>query len=181
MKKHAQTMFKTLALIAVMTAGSLSAAEAPPKVGIVNFKSCVENSKIGKQEQGNFEILKKQAELAMQQKEKEITDLATKLQDPDYVDSLSKEAEADLKHKYRTMSQEAMQHQQQLYQTLSQANFKIIQKLTEDVNKAAKIVAEKNGLDLVMNDEASFYFSKKLDVSPLIVNEMDAALEAKPE
>lgn len=178
MKKYALNLFKAAAFLTIMaafSAGSLTAANESPKVGIVNFKLCVEKSKIGKQEQANFELLKKQAEQTMHQREKEITELAAKLQDPDYVDSLSKEAEADLKHKYRTMSQEIMQQQQQLYQTLSQANFKIIQKLTEDVNKAAKVVAEKNNLDMIVNDEAFFFFSKKLDISQLIIDELDKA------
>lgn len=184
MKKYAY-MFKAAALLALvktaMIAAPLSSAEPSLKVGLVNFKSCVENSKIGKQEQANFDGLKKQAEMTMQQREREINELAGKLQDADYVDSLSKEAEADLKYKYKTMSQEVMQQQQQLYQTLSQANFKIIQKLTEDVNQAAKIVAEKNGYDMIMNDEAFFYFGKKLDISPLVVAELDATFDAKPE
>lgn len=172
--------FSLIALVAFASA-PLAAADADSfsikKIGFVNFKSCVENSKAGKQEQTNFESLKKQAEQTMQQREKELSELASKLQDADYLDSLSKEAEADLKHKYRTMSQELMQQQQQLYQTLSQANFKIIQKLTEEVNKAAKVVAEKNGLDVVVNEEACFYFSSKLDVSNLIVQELDATFE----
>jgi len=176
MKKFALKLFLPL----LLATGTMTAADqAAPKVGVVNFKSIVESSQIGKQEQANFEALKKQAEQTMQQKEKDLQELATKLQDADYVESLSKEAEADLKHKYRTMSQEILQQQQQLYQTLSQANFKIIQKLQDDVNKAAKTVAEKNNLDMIMNDEAYFYFNKKFDVSAQVVQELDAQFAEK--
>lgn len=173
------TLFALIALAATPAMAADQDSYSIKKIGFVNFKSCVESSKAGKQEQANFETLKKQAEQTMQQREKEISELASKLQDADYVDSLSKEAEADLKHKYRAMSQELMQQQQQLYQTLSQANFKIIQKLTEEVNKAAKIVAEKNGIDVVLNEEACFFYSKKLDVSNLIVQELDVMFDAE--
>lgn len=40
------------------------------KIGVVNFKRCVETSKLGKLEQANFEALKKQMESVLGEKEK---------------------------------------------------------------------------------------------------------------
>jgi outer membrane protein len=151
------------------------------KIGVVNFKECVEKSKMGKQEQAAFEALKKHAEQMMIQKEKEVSEIASKLHDSDYMDSLSQQAEAELKHKYRTLTQEYTQAQQQLYQSLSQANYKILQKLTEEVNKAAKNVANSRGLDFIQNEDASFYYNDKYDVTDLIVEDMDARFEAEPK
>ncbi len=124
---------------------SLQAAEvtSQPKIAVVNFKQCVELSKLGKQEQASFEALKKQAESVLQEKEKTLTEIAAKLDDSDYLDSLAPEAEAELKHKFRNLSQEMNQDQQRLYNALSQANFKIVQKLTDEVTKAASEVAKK--------------------------------------
>lgn len=159
------------------------AAADQPKVGVVDFKSCVEKSKLGKKEQANFDNLKKQMEGVLEEKEKTLTEVSNKMNDPDYLDSLSQGAEAELKHKYRTMTQELAQHQQQFYQMLNQANFKIIQKITESIAKAAKTVAANKGLDIVIHDESTFYFAPTLDISNDVIKVLDEqiAKEANDE
>ncbi len=144
-----------------------------PKVALVNFRTCVETSKSGKQEQANFDKMKKQMEDVLHEKEKTLKELSTKFNDEDYIDSLSSEAEAELKHKFRSLNQELAQHQQQFFQVLQQANFKIIQKMTEEINEAAKIVAKKKNLDMIVNEEGTFFFNPSMDISTEIVKEMD--------
>jgi outer membrane protein len=152
-----------------------TAADAPgaAKIGTVNFKLCVEESKLGKQEQASFEAMKKQMETVVEEKEKTLNDLANKLNDPDQLDLMSPEAETELKRKFRGLSQEMNQIQQQFYQTLQQANFKIVQTLSEAVNKASEQVAKDQKIDLVLNDETCFFANKALDVSTKVVTEMD--------
>lgn len=175
--KKAFFTYLTLALLCIAPFNA-SAAEnrSLQRVGVLNFKECVEKSKLGKQEQSTFESLKKQAEQIMIQREKDIGEVAAKLNDADYLESLSREAEAELRHKYKTISQEIAQQQQQLYQTLTQANYKILQKLTDEANKAAKVVAQRENLDMVFNDESTYFFANRLDITNLIINEMDASL-----
>lgn len=144
------------------------------KVGVVNFKDIVENSKYGKFEQSNFEMLKKQMESVLEDKEKTLTELSNKFNDPDYVDSLSPEAESELKHKFRMINQELSQIQAQYYQTLNQANMKILQKLNEQVSKASANIAKENGLDLILNDDGGFYYAPHLDISKKIITALDA-------
>lgn len=143
------------------------------KVRIVNFKTCVEQSKTGKQEQAAFDALKKKMETSLEDKEKVLTDLATKMEDADYLDSLSPEAETELKRKFRALSQEYTQQQSQFFQALNQTNVKVIQKLNEIVAKAAHTVGQEQGIDLILNQEASFYNSDDLDISKDIVIVMD--------
>lgn len=165
-------------VLALPLCTSLNAADAPaPKIGVVNFKSCVEKSKLGKREQGNFENLKKQMDVVLEKKEKEINEIATKFNDPDYIDSLSHEAEAELKHKFRAASQELQVQQQQYYQALSQANTKIIQMITEVVAKAADQVAKKQNLTFILNEEAVYFYAPSTDVTNLVVAELDRLFE----
>lgn len=162
-----------------LSAAPCSASDVPsnPKVAVIDFKKCVEQSKLGKQEQGNFEALKKQMEKSLEEKEKEYNELAGKLNDPDYLDSLSPEAETELKRKFRALNQDMQQIQAQFYQTLQQTNFKIIQKLQEEVKKAAATYAEKNKIDFIANEEGSFYANPKLEISTDIVAIMDQRFE----
>lgn len=159
MKMHKQI----IAALAIAFFSTTAVEGVDVKIGVINFKQAVEQSKLGKQEQASFEALKKQAEQVLQEKEKQMTAIGAKLDDPDYMDSLSPEAEAELKHKFRVLNQDLAQQQQQLYQTLSQANFKIVQKLTEAVNQAAQKLAADKKLDIIVNEDACFFFSKSLD------------------
>ncbi len=157
--------------------GTLSAAEGTgiksPVIGVANFKNCVESSKLGKREQATFENLKKQMDTILEKKEKELNEIAAKFNDPDYLDSLSNEAEAELKHKFRASGQELQAQQNQYYQALSQANVKIVQMITEVVEKAAAQVAKDKGLSFIINQEACYYCTPDADVTNLIVAEMD--------
>jgi outer membrane protein len=168
---------KTLLALCLIFASSCFAADKAAKVRVVNFKTVVEKSKVGKQEQDSFEALKKQMETVMQEKEKTLNDLMAKLDDTNYLDSISAEAEGELKRKFRGLSQEMQMQQQQYMQTLQQANFAIVQKLNEMVSKATQEVSKRDKIDLVVNDEGTFFFDKDLDISDQVVTEMDKGFE----
>lgn len=149
------------------------------KIGVVNFKDVVEHSKYGKLEQSNFEMLKKQMESVLEDKEKALTEITNKFNDPDYIDSLSSEAELELKHKFRMINQEVGQIQAQYYQTLNQANMKILQKLNELVAKASTNIAKENSLDLILNDDGGFYYAPQLDISKKVIAALDMMYDAE--
>lgn len=168
-----------LGFAALCIATAANAADARPannnatKVRVVNFKRCAEQSKFGKQEQTSFEAVKKQMETVLTDKEKTLNDMAEKSEDPDYLDSLSPEAETEMKRKFRTLNQEYAQLQQQYIQALQQTNFKIVQKLSESVAKAANAVAQQMGVDLVLNDEVTFFVAPGLDISSEVIVMLD--------
>lgn len=152
------------------------------KVGIVNTKKCLENSKLGKLEQANFEKMKNQMESILQEKEKTLEDLESKLNDDDYMDSISDEAASELKRKKRNIRNEGMQLQNQYLQTLQQANLKIVQKLTDAISKASAQVAKEEGnqsIDIIFTDEACTYFAPHLDVSDRIIEKMNTLFDAE--
>ena len=148
-----------------------------PVIRIVNFKTAVENSKLGKKEQEAFEGLKGQMEKVVEEKQKELNEIASKLDDADYVDSLTPEAETEMKRKFRAMNQEFVGMQNQYYQLLQQANVKIVQKIAETVSKASETVAKNNQFDIVLNEDGSFFNNPAFDISDLVVKEMDVIFE----
>jgi outer membrane protein len=174
-------MFKVLASLltcaAILSSADAHADPSHLKIGMVNFKTCVEQSKQGKAEQATFDNLKKQMESVLAEKEKTLNEMSSKLNDADYLDSLSPEAETELKRKFRSMSQAYAEQQNQYLQTLQQTNFKVIQNLTELVSKAADAVAKKEHIDVIFNEEACFYCSTALDVSPKVIAILDTDYE----
>lgn len=153
----------------------------PLRIAIVNFKTCVEKSKLGQKEQASFEGMKKQMESILIEKEKAVTEVAGKFNDMDYLDSLSPDAEAELKRQYRTLNQEFSQQQNQFYQTLQQANVVIVQKLTKEVTKAAEQAAKTNKIDLVLTEESIFYNVGTVDISDMVVKIMDENFAKEPK
>lgn len=151
------------------------------RVGIVNTKKCLEDSKLGKQEQVNFEKMKQQMESILQEKEKTLEDIESKLNDDDYMDSVSDKIADELKNKKRATRNEGMQLQNQYMQTLQQANMKIIQRLTDAISKASAQVAQDTSnpqpVDIIFTDEACTYYVPRLDITDQIVNKMNAIFD----
>lgn len=174
-----------LSLSAVLLCSAFAQADAaagfeqskPLRIALVNFKTCVEKSKMGQKEQASFDAMKKQMETILEEKEKALTDVSSKFNDIDYLDSLSPDAEAELKRQFRTLNQEFSQQQNQFYQTLSQTNMLVIQKLTEAVTRASEEVAKTNKIDIILNEESSFFTVASIDVSPLVIRVMDETFE----
>ncbi|MBS0627192.1 MAG: OmpH family outer membrane protein [Verrucomicrobia bacterium] len=161
-------MFKKIAAICLLAA-SLSA----DGIGVVNFANCISDSKLGKAEQANFENLKKQLGTHLEATEKELNDLAAKLNDSEYMDGLSPEADAELREKVRALNEELMRYQNQYYQVLNQTNMKIVQQISAKIASAAETVAKAKKIDAVLNQEACFYANPSLNVTDDVVKEMD--------
>jgi outer membrane protein len=182
MQKH----FRTLCLGSIMTvmmgcSGALLADNGNVKIGLVNFKEAIEKSKLGQQEQEMYDNMKKQIETILSEKEEEFQKISKKLKDDDFRESQKPEALQKLQEQYQQLGTELAQGQQQYYQALQQANFKILQRIADVVSKASEKVAGNKSLDLIINDDNSFYNSPRLDVTSEVIAEMDriAAEELK--
>ncbi len=165
------------AVLTLMTTGLCATDAAAPtsilKIGVANFRKCVEESKKGKYETAALESMQTQMESSLQELQKQLTEVSAKLNDPDYLDGVTQDAENELKHKYRTLGQEYQMMQQQFMQALQQANLKVIQNLAELISSTAKDVAQSKQLDTVFNEEAVFYANPALDVSEEIIFRMN--------
>jgi outer membrane protein len=157
--------------------GLASSAFAADPVGVVNFSTCISESKVGKQEQASFDSLKKQMGSLLEETEKQLTDLSQKFNDPEFMDGLSPEAEEDMKNKFRALSEEMNRYQNQYYQVLNQANMRVMQNISHNITQAAERVAKDKQLSMVVNKEACFFFSPQLEVTPFVIAEMDKMFE----
>lgn len=165
----------------ILCAGAVLATAMPgygaDKIGVVSFKTCLEESKIGKQEQANFDAMKKQMETVLEEKGKVLESIELKKRDADYMDSLSPEMETEFNRKARALESEFMQLQNQYMQTLQQANVKILQKLNDLISQASKEIAPAQRFDMILNDEACYFCSPALDISTQIAKKMDELAE----
>jgi outer membrane protein len=168
MKKLASVL---LTAMIALGCGQLAAHDF--KIGFVNFKECVEKSKHGLQEKNSFEALKKQMSDALEKTDKELEEIAKKLEDQDYMDSLAPTAEEELKQKFQGLSQEYARYQNQFYQLLNQANYKMLQTLHEEVSIASEKVRESGQLSLILNEDSTFAHVASLDFTQAVIDQMD--------
>lgn len=146
--------------------------------GIVNFNTCVSDSKKGKQEQNAFEELKKQFSSIMEEKEKQFNEITQKLNDQEYMDGLSPDAEAELKNQYSTVAEEMNRYQNQYYQLMQQTNMRVMQQVNQEASQAAEKVAKDKKLLMVINKDACFYYNADFDITSAVIAEMDKRFEA---
>ncbi len=146
---------------------------------IVNFADCMTNSKYGKQEQTNFENVRKQVVSMIEDTEKDLKELSQKFEDPEYLDSLSPKAEEELKIKYQSLNEDLARYQNQYYQVLQHAQMQSVQKLNATVGQAAEKIAKDKGLSYVVNKEFCFYYKPELEITNSVITEMDKIFEVE--
>ncbi len=173
--------FISIVILLLAFSTSAFAIDTRPFIGIVNFMTCITDSKYGKNEQEQLENIKKQWSSLIEETEKELNEITSKFDDQDYLDSLSPEAEEQLKVKQQTLNQDLMKYQNQLYQILNQANYFFIQKMSNNISKASEVIAQDKKLDIVLNKEACFYNNPKIDITDLVIKEMDKNFDKEKE
>jgi len=159
-----------------IVATSLSADEGSV-LGIVNFTTCVTDSKYGQKEQENFEGIRKQLSAMIEDTEKELKEIADKFGDTEYLDSLSPKAEEELKARYQALNEDLGRYQGQFYQIMQQANMQLVHKISGQIARASEKLAQEKHLNYVINREACFYYSPELDLTSQVIAEMDKNFE----
>lgn len=168
-----------LMIMVGLCSSKLAADTKQPSVGIVNFTTCMTESKMGKQEQASFESLKNQMASLLEDTEKQLNELTSKFNDPEYMDGLSPDGEEELKTKFQMLNEEMSRYQNQYYQVLNQANMKVVQSMSSRIQEAAEKVAKSRKLSMVMNKEACFFYTSGLDVTNFVIAELDRTFEAE--
>jgi outer membrane protein len=167
---------KKISIIAILALSLLFAGKVSGvdfNVGFINFKTCIEKSKQGQHEKNAFEAIKKQMSDALEKTDKELEEIAKKLEDQDYMDGLSPTAEEELKQKFQLLSQDYGRYQNQFYQLLNQANYKMLQTMHDEVSVAAEKVRDKNKLAFMLNEDSAFAHTPTLDFTHNVIEEMD--------
>ncbi len=165
-------------LATFLLAGSAFAADNA-LTGVVNFTTCITDSKSGKKEQESMENIRNQMSTLIEEAEKELKELSAKFEDTEFLDSLSPKAEEEMKLKYQTLQEDLGRYQNQYYQVLQHAQYQLIQKMSGNIAKAAETVAKQKNLDYVINKEACFYIRSDLDVTSAVISEMDKTFETQ--
>ena len=163
--------FIVLSMVGLTT--SAFAAEPAMTFGIVNSMTCFNESKLGKQEQANLEGMKKQMSSLMEDTEKKLSEITTKLNDAEYLDGLSPEGEAELKANYQSLSEQIGPLPEPILPSAEPSAHEDWANCGREHHAASEKVAKQKKLTMIVNKDACFFYNAQLDISPLIVTEMD--------
>ncbi len=175
-KEH-KSMHKFFLSAATVLGLLTGTAAETPVIGVVNFATCITDSKAGKKEQESLENMRKQMAGLIEDTDKDLREMAARFEDAEYLDSLSPKAEEELKSKFQTRQEELSRYQNQFYQMMNHAQMQMLQKISGNIARAAEKIASDKHLDYVMNKEACFYIRPDLDVTTVVIGEMDKLFE----
>lgn len=171
-------LFSLFAVAITLGSAKLVAAEAKnPNFGVVNFATCITDSKYGKLEQKKLDSINRQMSAMIEDTENQLREISTKFEDSEYLDSLSPKAEEELLLKKQALEDDLNRYHSQRYQIIQQANYQLFQKISGTISKASESVAKDNRLTFVVNKEACFYYSPNSEVTQLVIDEMDKNYE----
>lgn len=163
------------AIFLSLSGGVLLAADST--MGVVNFTSCITDSKYGKQEQQQMEKIAQNMNSLIEETEKELKGINEKFEDQDYMDGLSPEAEQEMKMKNQALNEDLMKYHNQRYQAMQQAEYFFVHKINAAVSAASEVVAKDKHLDLIIRKEVAFFVDPKMDITKLVVDQMDKNYE----
>ncbi len=152
-----------------------------PSAGFVNFDTCILESKHGQHRTSAFHDAENKAKAVIADLEKQIQTLSDKLEDSEYLDGLSPEAEEELRSQLRMQSENLMRSQQQYYQGMNQARMQLIDSLRSCVQQACESVAKKHKLSMIIQKDSCFYYEPTQDITAEVVSEMDKNFEKENE
>ncbi|KPK32918.1 MAG: hypothetical protein AMS24_02770 [Chlamydiae bacterium SM23_39] len=153
------------------------AKDSSVSIGIVNFAKCITDSKIGKKEQENLENVRIQWTSLIEETNEELSNINSKLENPEYLEGISPQVEEDMKIKKEMLSKDLQKYETQIYQALHQAQMLLIQKMSSQINKASEELAKKTNFKIILNAETCLYNIKSLDVTDDIIKILDNKFE----
>lgn len=173
-------------LLALLVAGASLAstnsfAEASNLPGIVNFQACVSEAKIAQEKQKELEGLEKQFRVRIDEIQKRCKEIDEKLGNEAYIDSISAEAEENLKKERQAEVQKLMSAQNEFQQIMQQQQMAFQQSFVLSLGDAAKQVAKERGHSYVISKDACLFYDDNLDMTKDVVAKVNAVYDAQKQ
>jgi len=174
-------------LLALLLAGASAistqgfATEASNLPGIVNFQACVSETKVAQEKQKELEGLEKQFRVRIDEIQKRCKEIDEKLGNEAYIDSISAEAEENLKNERQAEVQKLMSAQNEFQQIMQQQQMAFQQSFVLSLSDAAKQVAKERGHSFVISKDACLFYDDKLDMTKDVVAKVNAVYDAQKQ
>jgi outer membrane protein len=156
------------------------------KVGVVSFEDVLEKTRQGKKisaeiaayfkgKQGSIDKRKE----SLQNEEKQMVEAFKQLEASKTIlkDSIYRSRKAALEEKYRKLllkGQQLMQEVNTENESLQKRRYTLLQPLRTTFISAVNAIAQKQGLDIVIERTAVYYHKSALDITPAVITKIDS-------
>lgn len=171
MNKKLFLLLAATSLISSKTALGAAATGAP---GVVNFQTCMEKAKIAQDKRRELENFDKQFRVKIDEIQKHCKEIDDKLNNVEYVDSITAEAEENLKKERQAEMQKLMGTQNEFQQIMQQQQMAFSQSFMISLGDAAQKVAKEKKLSHVIAKEACLYYDDNLDLTEDVIAKINA-------
>ncbi len=171
MNKKLFLLLAATSLISTKAALGATSAGAP---GVVNFQTCMEKAKIAQDKRRELENFDKQFRVRIDEIQKHCKEIDEKLNNVEYVDSITAEAEENLKKERQAEMQKLMGTQNEFQQIMQQQQMAFSQSFMISLGDAAQKVAKEKKLSHVIAKEACLYYDDNLDLTEDVITKINA-------
>ncbi len=174
-------MFRTpiLPALAVCAAGlvSSSVASAQTKVGVINFQKAILDTADIKKASTDLQNKYKARQTALEQVQRELSDIQTQLQSSQ--GRLSAAGEADLTARGQRKQREAQRLSDDLQADVERERTDILQRAGTRMTEIIKKIADEKGLDVVIDTTNAYFFKPALEITTEATAAYDKAYPLK--
>ena len=167
-------LFLLFAIAGLTSSQAAFGDTAPGAPGVVNFQTCMEKAKIAQDKRRELEGFDKQFRVKIDEIQKRCKEIDDKLNNVEYVDSITAEAEENLKKERQAEMQKLMGTQNEFQQIMQQQQMAFSQSFMISLGDAAKKVAKEKGLSHVIAKEACLYYEDNLDLTEDVISKINA-------
>gem|GEM_PF-4221427 len=145
----------------------------PLSFGYVSMMFCCTHSQYGKKEMDRLNHESAKIRHYISEVHQQIQELEEKLQDPDYLDCVTPDAEEEIRVRLISLQKEEKRRRRVAEGQLRQMEFQFVQDVSRLAVEAAKHVAEDQKLSFIVKDEQFLYCQNGHDCTNAVVGEMD--------
>lgn len=172
-------------LMAACCLTSLSLTGQPPadskgvnSIGVVNINACVTDSRQGVNIRQTIELINQKAAETLQEIDKQIQDIDTKLSDEHFRDSLTAQAVEQMRQNHEKLLQDREIKSNEFRQQMTQTQMSVLQELVSQVSAASETVVKRKGLSIALSGEAITYYDPSLDITKEVVEELNKTADS---
>jgi outer membrane protein len=158
--------------------GVAQIASAQPKVAVINLQRAVLESAEIKKADADMQARYKPRTAAIEQLQKEIADIAQRLQVN--AGKFTQQAEAELTAQGQKKQRDLQRLQEDLQADVDRDRNDVLQKATAKMNDIVKKIAEEKGYDLVVEASATIYFKSAMEITSDAIGAYDKAYPVAP-
>lgn len=164
-------------ILMLLASASISASEKQEKFRFIDFQECFQKSTYGEDARKHLEGAVQKLQEVVDDTKSQLEAVSKKLEDQDYVDGLSPDAEQALVGERQQLSERLNMISAQGNQALQYEQQAIQASLEKHLSEIAAIYGPENKLNAILPKQIGIYWNKALDITDIFIELLNKKIE----